>query len=69
MEGGELTLGASPLDPVADVPIRRIVRFEYEEGGTESNGRVLRTVPGEWLLPFLHQRYDDTSGDGIEVAL
>jgi acetoacetate decarboxylase len=69
VDGGELALGASPLDPVADVPIRRLVRFEYEEGNTESNGRVLRSVPGEWLLPFLHQRYDDVSGDGVEIAL
>ncbi len=67
VEGGELTLGQSPLDPVADVPVRRIVRFEYEEGTTESNGKVLRSVPGDWLLPFLHQRYDDSSGLGIEI--
>ena len=65
--GGELTLGESPLDPVADVPIRKLVRFEYEEGSSQSNGRVLRSVPGDWLLPTLHSRYDDVSGDGIEV--
>jgi acetoacetate decarboxylase len=69
VDGGELTLGQSPLDPVADLPVKRLVRCEYEEGTTQSNGRVLRAVPGEWLLPFLHQRYDDTSGDGIEIAL
>lgn len=66
---GELTLGESPIDPVADVPVRRLVRMEYEEGTTQSNGTVLRSVPGEWLLPFLHGRYDDSSGDGIEVAV
>jgi acetoacetate decarboxylase len=64
---GELTLGESPLDPVADVPVRRLVRMEYEEGTSRSAGSVLRSVPGEWLLPFLHQRYDDTSGAGIDV--
>lgn len=64
---GRLTLGDSPLDPVADVPVRRIVRLEYEEGTTQSNGTVLRSVPGDWILPFLHQRYDDTSGAGIEI--
>ena len=26
--------------------MRRVVRFEYEEGNTESNGAVLRPVPG-----------------------
>jgi len=65
---GELALQDSPLDPVADVPVRRIVRMEYEEGTSQSNGKVLRSVPGEWLLPFLHGRYDDTSGDGIEIS-
>ena len=60
-------LGESPMDPVADVPVRRLIRMEYEEGGTESNGTVLRSTPGDWLVPFLHQRYDDTSGDGIDL--
>lgn len=64
---GKLALGESPLDPVADVPIHRVVKLEYEEGATQSNGSVLRSVPGEWILPFLHQRYDDTSGVGIEL--
>jgi len=64
---GKLMLGDSPLDPVADVPVRKLVRLEYEEGTTQSNGKVLRAVPGEWVLPFLHQRYDDTSGVGIEI--
>jgi len=64
---GTLTLGESPLDPVADVPVRKLTRFEYEEGTTQSNGVVLRTVPEEWMLPILHQRYDDVSGEGLEL--
>ena len=68
MDGGALVLGESPFDPVADVPVRRLVRCEYEEGTTQSNGRVLRSVPGDWFLPFLHDRYDDASGVGIEVV-
>ncbi|MGH0036591.1 MAG: acetoacetate decarboxylase family protein [Myxococcota bacterium] len=67
VEDPELVLRDFPLDPVADVPVRKLVRCEYEEGTTQSNGRVLRSVPEEWVLPFLHQRYDDTSGHGIEV--
>jgi acetoacetate decarboxylase len=47
--------------------VRKLVRLEYEEGRTESNGRVLRAIPGEWLMPFLHQRYDDPMAQGIEV--
>lgn len=64
---GEIVLGESPLDPVADVPVRELTRLEYEEGTTQSNGQVLRSVPEEWVLPILHQRYDDPSGAGIEV--
>ncbi|HEY2774704.1 MAG TPA: acetoacetate decarboxylase family protein [Candidatus Binatia bacterium] len=67
LEDAELNLYDSMFDPVADVPVRRLVTAEYEEGSAESNGRVLRSVPGAWLEPFLHQRYDDTSGDGIEL--
>jgi acetoacetate decarboxylase len=65
---GELTLRESPFDPVADLPVRKLVRMEYEEGTTQSNGTVLRSVPGEWLLPFLHQRYDDPTAQGIDVG-
>jgi acetoacetate decarboxylase len=64
---GELVLRESPFDPVADLPVRRIVRMEYEEGTTRSSGRVLRSVPPEWLLPVLHQRYDEPGAEGIEV--
>ncbi len=67
--GGEVILRESPFDPVADIRVRRILRMEYEEGRTQSNGAVLRSVPGDWLLPFLHQRYDDVSGDGVDVAV
>jgi acetoacetate decarboxylase len=65
---GELSLRESAFDPVADLPLRRIVRMEYEEGATQSNGAVLRPIPAEWLLPFLHQRYDDPQAEGIEIA-
>lgn len=67
LDDGQVILRESPFDPVVDVPVRRIVRMEYEVGTTQSNGKVLRTIPGEWLTPFLHQRYDDTSGAGIEI--
>ena len=64
---GKLTLGESPLDPVADIPVRKLTRLEYEEGTTQSNGRVLRSVPEEWMLPILHQRYDDVSVEGLDL--
>lgn len=68
VEDGQLELGESPLDPVADVPVRSLLRFEFEEGASQSNGEVLRSVPEEWVLPILHQRYDDASGEGVEIA-
>lgn len=56
---GEVILRESPFDPVVDLPVRRLVSMTYEEGATRSNGTVLRSIPSAWLLPFLHQRYDD----------
>ena len=66
LEGG-IELWDSPFDPVADLPVRNLIEFEYTEGTTESVGRVLRPVPGEWLLPFMHQRYDEPQTEGVEV--
>ncbi len=63
---GEISLIDSPMDPVADIPVRKLLSMHYEEGSTQSNGTVLRSVPGDWVLPFLHQRYGDT-GEGIEI--
>jgi acetoacetate decarboxylase len=65
--GAELSLRESPFDPVADLPLRRLVTAEYEEGTTESTGHVLSSIPGEWLLPFLHQRYDDPTHPGLTL--
>jgi acetoacetate decarboxylase len=56
---GEVVLRESMFDPVADLPVRRVVSMAYEEGRTRSGGKVLRSVPAANLLPFLHQRYDD----------
>jgi acetoacetate decarboxylase len=67
VDDGRVILRESLFDPVVDLPVKRVVKLEYEVGSTQSNGKVLRTIPGEWLLPFLHQRYDDSSGDGIEI--
>jgi acetoacetate decarboxylase len=66
LEGG-IEFWDSPFDPVADLPVRRLVEFEFAEGTTESSGRVLRPVPGDWLLPFIHQRYDEPETEGVEV--
>ena len=64
---GEIALEDSPFDPVVDLPVRRIVRLEYGEGESSFAARALRPVPGDWLLPFLHQRDDDPWVEGVEV--
>lgn len=66
LEGG-IELWDSAFDPVFDLPVRRLASLEYAEGRLQSSARVLRPVPGEWLLPFLHQRYDAPRTEGIEV--
>lgn len=56
---GEVIVRESPYDPLADVPVRRLVSMEFVEGATRTSGEVVRAVPGEWFAPFLCQRYDD----------
>ena len=58
---GTLTLGESPLDPIADIPVGNIVSMHFAEVTTTQTGEVVERVPGDWLLPFVHQRYDDLS--------
>jgi acetoacetate decarboxylase len=58
---GVLTLGDSPVDPIADIPIGRIVSMEFAEIATTQHGEVVERVPADWLLPYVHQRYDDLS--------
>lgn len=68
IEDGEVILRESPFDPLVDVPVRRIVKMEFAEGSSKTRGEVVRSVPGEWLAPFMVQRYD-VPQEGIEVPL
>ena len=56
-----ITLRDSNFDPVADLPVRRVVSCEYSESNTTQRGVIHGTVPQEWVLPFAHQRYDHLS--------
>jgi acetoacetate decarboxylase len=58
---GEVILRDSPFDPIADVPVRRIVSFHYTEFESHQVGEIVDRVPGEWIAPFAHQRYDSFS--------
>ena len=68
IEDGRIILRESQRDPLIDVPVKRLLSMELAEGSSRTSGEVLRSVPGEWLQPFLVQRYDDPQ-EGIEVTL
>lgn len=56
---GELILNESPLDPLADLPIRKLVAITASERQTSQRGEIVSRVPSEWIIPFAHQRYDN----------
>ena len=58
---GTLTLHDSPLDPIVDIPVGRIVSMEFARVTTTQHGEVVERVPADQLLPYVHQRYDDLS--------
>ncbi|MET8503979.1 acetoacetate decarboxylase family protein [Streptomyces sp. NPDC004787] len=56
---GDVVLRESMFDPVADLPVRRLVEITLGEKTTDQRGRAAERVDPAALLPFLHQRYDD----------
>jgi len=56
---GEVILRESDFDPVADLPVVRLVEMHHGERQTDQRGEIVSRVPAEWLTPFVHQRYDD----------
>ena len=56
---GECKLLDAPLDPIADFPMGKILAFEYAEISSSQVGEIVGRVPADWLVPFMHQRYDD----------
>ncbi|MFJ3906710.1 acetoacetate decarboxylase family protein [Streptomyces sp. NPDC090025] len=56
---GDVVLRESMYDPVADLPVRRLVEITIGEKTTDQKGRVVERIDPSALLPFLHQRYDD----------
>jgi len=58
---GTFRLFESPVDPVIDIPVGRIIAMEFAQVSTSQEGEVVERVPADWLLPFVHQRYDDLS--------
>ncbi|NSC20943.1 acetoacetate decarboxylase [Streptomyces albus subsp. chlorinus] len=58
---GRVTLRESPYDPVADLPVRRLVEITLGEKTSDQRGRVAARVGARDLLPYVHQRYDDAA--------
>ncbi len=65
---GTITLAESAYDPLVDIPVRRVIGMEYAEGATNTSGRILRTVPGEWIIDQWVGRFDDPDNAGVELA-
>jgi acetoacetate decarboxylase len=61
---GEVILRESRFDPVADLPVRELVNISLAERSSIQRGEIHGTVPGEWIRPYVHQRYDDLSPIG-----
>ena len=64
---GQISLVESAYDPLIDLPVRRLIGMEYVEGATVTSGRILRTVPGEWIADQWVGRYDDPTNVGVEL--
>jgi acetoacetate decarboxylase len=54
----EVLLHDSPFDPIADLPVKRVVSAFFSENHQTQVGTIVGTVPGEWVWPYRHQRYD-----------
>jgi acetoacetate decarboxylase len=63
---GDVTLRDSHFDPVADFPVRGVREITISERQSIQTAEIVGQVPGEWLLPFVHQRYDDLSPVGTK---
>jgi acetoacetate decarboxylase len=63
---GEVILGESRFDPVADLPVRKLRSIELAERSSIQTGEVVATVPADWVTPYVHQRYDDLSPVGSD---
>jgi acetoacetate decarboxylase len=63
---GTIELGESRFDPVADLPVRQVVGISLADRSSVQRGEIHGSVPGEWIRPYVHQRYDDLSPVGDE---
>jgi len=48
---GEVILRESRFDPVADLPVRRLIGMTLSERRSVQRGEIVSRVPAEWVLP------------------
>jgi acetoacetate decarboxylase len=58
---GDVQLGDSPLDPVADLSVKEVRSITWCRRRTIQTARIAERIPQDWILPFVHQRYDDVA--------
>jgi acetoacetate decarboxylase len=58
---GEVILRDSDFDPVADLPVRKLVSITLGERTSDQQGFVAEHVKADLVLPYIHQRYDDVA--------
>jgi acetoacetate decarboxylase len=56
---GTVELAESPFDPVADLPVRRLLGITLGERTSSQEGRIVARVAAGQIMPYVHQRYDD----------
>lgn len=56
---GQIWLRESQFDPVADLPVRRILEMHLSERRSQQRGEIVAVLEPKDILPFVHQRYDD----------
>ncbi|WP_225828214.1 acetoacetate decarboxylase family protein [Streptomyces naphthomycinicus] len=56
---GDVVLRESLYDPVADLPVLRLLEIGIGEKTSDQSARVVERVDAQALLPYVHQRYDD----------
>jgi acetoacetate decarboxylase len=55
----EVVLHGTAFDPVDDLPVKRVVSAYFSENHQTQTGTIVGTVPGDWVWPYRHQRYDN----------
>jgi len=61
---GEIVLRDSMFDPVADLPVRKVLEMHLSERRSRQRGEIVAVLDSKDVLPYVHQRYDDMHPTG-----